>query len=117
VRHLTRIVIQGFTFSKPQPHNYHTSLPVSWDAVPTVLAAAWDAHGDMFDGELAKAPEPPRLFAGSPAEAEANLACEAGSPEDLLPDWDQREHLLQCRVRVRVESQVQHMNIGTSLTQ
>ncbi len=89
---------------------------MSRDAVPTVLAAAWDAHGDMFDGELAIDPVPPCLFAGSPSEAEANLACDAGSPEDLLPDWDQREHLLQCRVRVRVDPQVQHMYIGISLT-
>ncbi len=42
------------------------------DAVPTVMAAEWNAHSPMFDGESAKGPVP-RLFALNPDEAKANL--------------------------------------------
>jgi hypothetical protein len=42
------------------------------DAVPTVLAAEWDAYADLFDGEQAKGPVP-RLFALNPEEARENL--------------------------------------------
>jgi hypothetical protein len=41
---------------------------LSSDAVPTVLAAEWDASADLFDGEQAKGPVP-RLFALYPTEA------------------------------------------------
>jgi hypothetical protein len=42
------------------------------DAVPTVLAAEWNAHSTIIDGESAKGPVP-RLFALGPDEAKANL--------------------------------------------
>jgi hypothetical protein len=42
------------------------------DAVPTVLAAEWNAHSPMFDGETARGPVP-RLFALNPDEAKASL--------------------------------------------
>ncbi len=52
------------------------------DAVPTVLAAEWDAQCDMFDGEQAKGPVP-RLFALNPEEAKANLCSD---PERAFRD-------------------------------
>jgi hypothetical protein len=46
------------------------------DAVPTVLAAEWDAHTDLFDGEAASDPVP-RLFAANSMEAKTNLQSDA----------------------------------------
>jgi hypothetical protein len=43
------------------------------EAVPTVLAAEWDAQTDMFDGDQAKGPVQ-RLFALNLDKAKANLS-------------------------------------------
>jgi hypothetical protein len=50
---------------------------MSRDTVPTVLAAEWDAHANMFDGETASGPIP-RLFAADPTEAKSNLQGDPG---------------------------------------
>jgi hypothetical protein len=55
---------------------------LSRDAVPTVLAAEWNSHCNIFDGEQARGPVP-RLFALSPDEAKANLN---GDPERAFKD-------------------------------
>ncbi len=60
---------------------------LSSDAVPTVLAAEWDAYADLFDGEQAKGPVL-RLFALNPAEARENLC---SNPERAHKDL-QRIH-------------------------
>ncbi len=52
------------------------------DAVPTVLAAEWDAQTDMFDGDQAKGPVQ-RLFALNLDKAKANLSSD---PERAFRD-------------------------------